>query len=146
MEETYMTVKQISVFIENKPGMLVSVTAALGNAGVDIRALTVADTQDFGILRMIVDDTDKAKAALAGIGCVAMVTDVIAVAVPDEPGAMTETLNKIARIGLNIEYMYAFVSPKNKKAYTVLRVKDVDNALCALKSQNIELADDASVI
>ena len=141
-----MTIKQISVFIENKPGMMVSVTAALGNAGIDIRALSLADTQDFGILRMIVDDTDKARTVLGEVGCVTSVTDVIAAAVPDQPGAMTDILNKISDTGLNIEYIYAFVSPKNKKAYIVLRIKDVDTAVVSLKDKGIELAEDPGII
>ena len=138
-----MTIKQISVFIENKPGVLVAITGALGKAGVDMRALSLADTQDFGILRMIVDDTAKAKAAIAEIGCVTSVTDVIAAEIPDTPGAMTELVSKVSETGLNIEYMYAFVSPITKKAYTVLRIKDVDGAVAALKEKGIVLVDDS---
>ena len=141
-----MTIKQLSVFIENKPGMMVAVTEALGKASIDIRALSLADTQDFGILRMIVDDTAKAKAVLTELGCVTSVTDVIAAAVPDEPGAMTEILAKVSDTGLNIEYIYAFVSPKNKKAYIVLRIKDVAAATVALKEKGIELAEDPTII
>ena len=141
-----MTIKQISVFMENKPGTMVSVTEALGKASIDIRALSLADTQDFGILRMIVDDTEKAKTALSEIGCMSYVTDVIAAVVPDEPGAMTDILLKVAETGLNIEYMYAFVSPKNKKAYIVLRIKDIAAAADALKNKGIELADDPNII
>ncbi len=141
-----MTIKQISVFIENKPGVLVTVTEALSRAGVDVRALSLADTQDFGILRMIVDDNDKAKDVLTKVGCVTSLTDVIAAEVPDEPGAMTHILEKVAETGLNIEYMYAFVSPKNKKAYIVLRIKDIDSAIVALKGKGIVLAEDPSVV
>ena len=141
-----MTIKQVSVFIENKPGMMVSVTEALGKASIDVRALSLADTQDFGILRMIVDDTAKAKEVLAGIGCVTSVCDVIAAADPDKPGAMTDILTKVSETGLNIEYIYAFVSPKNKKAYIVLRIKDIDAAVIALKGKGIELAEDPSII
>lgn len=141
-----MTIKQVSVFIENKPGMMVSVTEALGKASIDVRALSLADTQDFGILRMIVDDTAKAKEVLSGIGCVTSVCDVIAAAVPDKPGAMTDILTKVSETGLNIEYIYAFVSPKNKKAYIVLRIKDIDAAVIALKGKGIELAEDPSII
>lgn len=141
-----MTISQISVFIENKPGVLVAVTSALSGAGVDVRALSLADTQDFGILRMIAEDTDKAKKALTEAGFVSSVTEVLAAEVPDEPGAMTNILEKIAETGLNIEYMYAFVSPKNKKAYIVLRIKDIENALVALKGKGIILADDPAII
>ena len=141
-----MTIRQISVFIENKPGVMVSVTDALGKAGVDVRALSLADTQDFGILRMIVDDTDKAKAALTAIGCVTSVTDVLAAEIPDTPGAMTDLISKVSETGLNIEYMYAFISPVNKKAYIVLRIKDVDSAVVALRGKGIVLAEEPGII
>ena len=141
-----MTIRQISVFIENKQGVLVAVASALSNAGVDVRALSLADTQDFGVLRMIVEDTDKAKKALTEAGFVSSITEVLAAEVPDEPGAMSHILEKIAETGLNIEYMYAFVSPKNKKAYIVLRIKDIDGALVTLKDKGIALADDPAII
>lgn len=141
-----MTIRQISVFVENKPGAMVSITQALGKAGVDLRALSLADTQDFGILRMIVDDTDKAKQALAAIGCFTTVSDVLAAEIPDTPGAMTELIGKVAETGLNIEYTYAFISPVNRKAYIVLRIKDIDGAAKALKSKGIVLADEVNSI
>ena len=141
-----MTIKQISVFIENKPGVLVNATEALGKAGVDVRALSLADTQDFGIIRMIVDDTEKAKTVLTEVGCFTSVTDVLAAEIPDEPGAMTHILEQVAETGLNIEYMYAFVSPKNKKAYIVLRIKDIEGAVAVLGEKGIKLADDPSII
>lgn len=141
-----MTIRQISVFIENKPGVMVSVTEALGKAGVDVRALSLADTQDFGILRMIVDDTDKAKAALTEIGCVTAVNDVLAAEIPDTPGAMTDLIVKVSETGLNIEYMYAFISPVNKKAYIVLRIKDIDAATVALKEKGIVLVEEPGIV
>ena len=141
-----MTINQISVFVENKPGALAKITSTLANAGIDVRALSVADTQDFGILRMIVDNPEKAKKALndAGVGC--SIKEVFAAEVPDERGAMTQVLEQISETGLNIEYMYAFVSPKNKKAYIVLRIKDTEGALAALKKNGIKLADDYTII
>ena len=141
-----MTIRQISVFIENKPGVMVSITEALGKAGVDIRALSLADTQDFGILRMIVDDTDKAKEALTEIGCVTTVNDVLAAEIPDTPGAMTDLIVKVSETGLNIEYMYAFIAPVDKKAYIVLRIKDVDAATVALKEKGIALAEESEIL
>ena len=141
-----MTVRQISVFIENKPGMMVKITDALGNAGVDIRALSLADTQDFGILRLIVSDTDKAKEALKTVGCITSVTDVIVAELSDTPGAMTKTVRLLAENGINIEYIYAFVSPgKEKKAYTVLRVKDTSKACEVLKNDGIILAGEGVI-
>ena len=141
-----MTVRQISVFIENKPGMMVKITDALGNAGVDIRALSLADTQDFGILRLIVNDTEKAREALKAVGCITSVTDVIVAELPDVPGAMTKTVRILADNGINIEYIYAFVSPeKNKKAYIVFRIKDTEKASEVLKNEGIILADEGVI-
>ena len=138
-----MAIKQLTVFVENRQGALVEITDLFAANHIDMRALSIADTQDFGILRMIVDDTAKAKAAIAEIGCVTSVTDVIAAEIPDTPGAMTELVSKVSETGLNIEYMYAFVSPVTKKAYTVLRIKDVDGAVAALKAKGIVLVDDS---
>ena len=141
-----MTARQISVFIENKPGMMVKITDALGNAGVDMRALSLADTQDFGILRLIVDNTDKAIGALKAVGCVTSVTDVIVAELPDIPGAMTKTVRILAENGINIEYMYAFVSQeKNKKAYIVFRIKDTEKACEVLTKEGIVLAGEDAI-
>ena len=141
-----MTARQISVFIENKPGMMVKITDALGNAGVDMRAMSLADTQDFGILRLIVDDTDKAIEALKAVGCVTSVTDVIVAELPDVPGAMTSTVRILAENGINIEYIYAFVSPeKNKKAYIVFRIKDTEKACSVLTKEGIILAGEGAI-
>ena len=141
-----MTVRQISVFIENKPGMMVKITDALGNAGVDIRALSLADTQDFGILRLIVNDTDKAREALKEVGCITSVTEVIVAELPDVPGAMTNTVRILADNGINIEYIYAFVSPeKNKKAYIVFRIKDTEKASEVLTGEGIILAGEGVI-
>ena len=117
-----MTVKQLSVFIENKPGTMVNITNALGKANVDIRAMSLADTQDFGILRLMVSDTEKARVSLSEIGCITSVTEVIAAAVPDTPGAMTEMIKLLSENEINIEYMYAFVAPDDNHAYVVFRV------------------------
>ena len=134
-----MTVKQLSVFIENKPGTMVNITNALGKAKVDIRAMSLADTQDFGILRLLVSDTDKARAVLSEIGCITSVTDVIAAAVPDTPGAMTEMIKLLSENEINIEYMYAFVAPEDNHAYVVFRVKETDKAVSVLKNAGMAL-------
>ena len=134
-----MTVKQLSVFMENKPGTMVSITNALGKAKVDIRAMSLADTQDFGILRLIVNDTDKARNALSKIGCITSITEVVAAAVPDTPGAMTEMIKLLSENGINIEYMYAFVAPDDNHAYVVFRVKETDRAVSVLKDAGIAL-------
>ncbi len=141
-----MTARQISVFIENKPGMMVKITDALGNAGVDIRAMSLADTQDFGILRLIVNDTDKAREALSAAGCITSVTDVIVAELPDVPGAMTKTVSLLANHEINIEYIYAFVSQeKNKKAYIVFRIKDTEKASRVLTDEGIILAGEGVI-
>ncbi len=137
-----MTVTQISIFVENKPGVLVKIMKTLGDAGVDIRALSVADTQDFGILRMITSDNGKAKAALADIGCVTSVTQVIAARVSDTPGATTDMVALLADHGLNIEYMYAFISSKDNRAYIVIRIKDTEKAVKVLKDAGVYLAEE----
>ncbi len=137
-----MTVTQISIFVENKPGVLVKIMKTLGDAGVDIRALSVADTQDFGILRMITSDNQKAKAALTEIGCVTSVSEVIAAQVPNTPGATTDMIAVLAEQGLNIEYMYAFISSKDNRAYIVIRIKDTEKAVKVLKDANITLAEE----
>ncbi len=136
-----MTVTQISVFVENKPGVLVKIMKTLGEAGVDIRALSVADTQDFGILRMITSNNTLAKTALSSIGCVTSSTEVIAAEVPDTPGATTAMVSCLSDNELNIEYMYAFISSKDNKAYIVIRVKDTEKAVKVLGDAGVKLAD-----
>ena len=118
---------------------MVNITDALGRCGVDIRAMSLADTQDFGILRLIVNDTEKARSALSAIGCVTSLTDVIAAELPDTPGAMSGMVHLLAENNINIEYMYAFIS-SDKKAYVVLRIKDTAKAVEVLNRSNITLA------
>ena len=102
-----MYIDQISVFVENKTGRLAGIMEVLNKAGIDIRAMTIADTADFGILRMIVDDTDKAIEALKADGCTAAVTKVIAFTIPDVSGALYNVMGKIHDCGINVEYMYS---------------------------------------
>ena len=118
---------------------MVNTTDALGRCGVDIRAMSLAYTQDFGILRLIVNDTEKARSALSAIGCVTSLTDVIAAELPDTPGAMSGMVHLLAENNINIEYMYAFIS-SDKKAYVVLRIKDTAKAVEVLNRSNITLA------
>ena len=105
-----MTVSQLSIFVENKAGKLVEITEVLGRAGIDIRAMSIADTQDFGILRLIVSDAEKAKKVLTENGNIVSITKVTAVAVDDKPGALTEVIKLLSDNGVNIEYMYAFAN------------------------------------
>ena len=122
-----MSVKQLSVFAENKPGAVAEIIDVLVGEGIDIRAMNVADTQDFGILRLIVSDAEKAKGALANGGCVVSVTDVICVEMPDKPGALGNIIHLLARHQVNIEYMYAFSD--GDTARVVIRPTDLDRCI-----------------
>ena len=123
-----MTISQLSIFVENKAGKLVEITEVLGHAGIDIRAMSIADTQDFGILRLIVSDAEKAKEVLTNNGNIVSITKVTAVAVDDRPGALTEVIKLLADNGVNIEYMYAMTRPVNGKPVMIMSFKDIDAA------------------
>lgn len=140
-----MTIKQLSVFAENRSGGLLDVIHTLGNAGIDIRALNVADTQNFGILRLIVDDIHKAKELLTDSGVICTVTDVIGVKVPDTPGGLSGVLSLLADHAINVDYLYAFVSVSGSSAYLVLRVEDNDWAVKILTDAKIELVSEAEI-
>ena len=128
-----MRIRQISIFLENKPGQLSTICRDLADAGINIATLSLADTADFGIVRMIVDDHEKAKAVLAEKGHVVNVREVIAVCVPDRPGGMAEVMQVLDAAGANIEYSYAFAFHKGEKAVLVFRFSDNDKAESALK-------------
>ena len=140
-----MAINQLSIFLENKPGTLVLVTEALGRAGIDIRAMSLADTQDFGILRLIVGDSETAKKTLTDIGCVVSITQVCVVAISDQPGALTSVTSLLYENGINIEYMYAFLTSRGHSAYVVLRVNDNDRASALLEANGIELATESDI-
>lgn len=132
-------VKQISVFIENKSGRLAEATRVVGSAGVNIRALSVADTSDFGVLRLIADNTDKALAALKGAGFTATATDVIAVEVADKPGGLAELLDKMGGMEINVEYLYAFFKKSRENAIVIIRVEEQARALKLLSDGGFKL-------
>ena len=138
-----MTISQLSVFAENKAGSICEVTNALTKANIDIRAFNVAETKDFGVLRLIVNDAEKAKTALAEGSFIVSITDVIGVVVPDSPGGLAKVLNALA--GINVEYIYAFVSVSGSHAYVVLRVDDNDVAAKALTDAGFDLLSDEIV-
>ena len=140
-----MAIRQLSVFLENRHGTLVEVTELLAAEGIDIRAMSLADTQDFGILRLIVNDPEKAKAALAKIGFIASVNEVLAVAINDNPGALSEVIHVLAGADVNIEYMYAFLSNHKGNAYVVLRVVDNDSTSAVLEAAGIPLVSEADI-
>lgn len=133
-----MAINQLSVFAENKPGTIFSITKCIADAGVDIRAMSVADTQDFGILRLIVSDLDKAQEALHNDGCILSVTQVIGVEVPDVPGGLSSVLEILYKNGINVEYVYAFITISKKNACVVLRVGDNDKATEILESAGVK--------
>ena len=134
-----MKVRQISIFLENRSGRLASVLKEVGRAGINIRALSLADTSDFGILRLIVDNVDKCVKALRDTGHTVSLTEVLAVEVPDHPGGLAGILDVLAEAGLNVEYMYAFVSRATEKAVVVFRFEDVDSALAALRKAQVSV-------
>ncbi len=130
-------VKQISIFLENKCGRMIRVSEVLGEAGINIRALSIADTSDFGILRLIVDQPEKACAVLREKGFMASVTEVIAVEVPDVPGGLAKVLTPLEAAGINIEYLYAFVQKRTEDALILMRVENIPAALHALQENGI---------
>ena len=132
-------VKQISVFLENKSGRLADVTRSLGMSNINIRALSIADTTDFGILRLIVNAPDEANKVLREQGFMVSETDVIAVEVPDRPGGLADVLETLELASINIEYLYAFVGQTSKEALVIFRVEDCDRAVEALAAKNISV-------
>lgn len=135
-----MTVKQLSVFIENRPGRLSAVTKILGDNDVNIRAMSLADTKDFGILRLIVDDFEKAVSALKTEGFSVTTTQVLAVEINDRPGGLSETMKALYNDNISVEYMYsAFINTKENTAYLILRVENVTAALEALSEAGFAL-------
>ena len=134
-----MNVEQISVFLENKSGRLAEVASVLASAGINIRALSLADTSDFGILRLIVNDNERAKAVLKDNGFTVGKTEVIAVEVADRPGGLAEILNVMKDNGVNVEYMYAFVQKSGGNAIIIFRFDEPDRALAMLTQAKIRI-------
>lgn len=134
-----MKVKQISIFLENKSGRLAQVTKVLADSGINLRALSLADTADFGILRIIVNDVEKAHKVLKDSGYTLSETDVIAVEVPDRPGGLANILDGLWKAGLSVEYMYAFVRSSGDNAVMIFRFEDTDKAIHVLKENNVRL-------
>lgn len=134
-----MKVRQISIFLENRSGRLAGVLKEVGRAGVNIRALSLADTSDFGILRLIVDDVDRCLQTLRAGGHTVSLTEVLAVEVPDHPGGLAGILEKLSEANLNVEYMYAFVCRATEKAVVVFRFEDSNAAIAALKKAGISI-------
>ena len=132
-----MSVKQISVFLENKKGRLAEVTKTLSHEKINIRALSLADTADFGVLRIIVDNPDRSVSVLKAHGFVAQVTEVIAVEVEDKPGGLSHILEVLDQDNVNVEYMYAYVEKSRDNAIVICRIDDRDRALQILEKNGI---------
>jgi len=140
-----MKVEQISIFIENKTGRLADVSGVLGDAGVNIRALSLADTSDFGILRLIVDKIDDAKSILKEKGFTVSKTEVIAVEVPDRPKGLHGILEVLDNAKVNVEYMYAFVERSGDNAVIIFRFDDVDAAINVLQKNQVKIIEGKSI-
>jgi hypothetical protein len=136
-----MKVEQISIFIENKSGRLAEVSRILGEAGVNIRALSLADTSDFGILRLIVNDREKAMAALKGKGFTVSKTEVVAVEVPDQPGGLASILQVLDNELINVEYMYAFVERCGANAVIIFRFDETEKAISTLQAKGFNMLE-----
>ena len=137
-----MKIHQLSVFLENKPGQLRAACAEAARAGINIVTLSLADTEQFGILRLIVQDWQKAKAVFEKAGFVVKITEVLAIEVSDEPGGLSRILDIVDRAALNIEYMYAFTERRGSKAALVFRFEDPDKAEQILKSTDVNVLRD----
>lgn len=140
-----MAVKQISIFIENKEGRIKKAIDTLAQQNINIRALSIADTTKYGILRLIVSDNKKAIAALEDNGFVVRENAVIIIAVPDEPNGLNSTLAVFDEKGINLEYLYAFVSSKTDEAIVVMRLENMDQAIEALQDSDVSILDENDI-
>ncbi len=136
-----MKVEQISVFLENKAGRLAEVTRILAEANINIRALSLADTSDFGILRLIVNDTEKAKTVLKANGFTVGKTNVVAVEVEDRPGGLNKILEILKDANINVEYMYAFVQQSGDNAVIIFRFDNTDDAIKVLLEKGVKVIE-----
>ena len=140
-----MAIKQLTVFVQNKKGTVVSVTDILSKNNINLRALSIAETQDFGILRLIVNDEKTAEKVLAENGYLIKVIDVVGVKIGDEPGKLTAALDVLDKANINVEYLYAFMLRTEKHAYVVLRVEDNSVAEEALTNAGFKMITEADV-
>ena len=140
-----MAIKQITVFVENKQGTLVEITDTLAKHNVNIRALSIADTQDFGILRLIVTDNEAATTALSEHGFLVKTTDVVGVKIGDAPGKLSTALEILDKSQINMEYLYAFMARTEKHAYVVLRVEDNASAEAKLIEAGFKMISEADI-
>ncbi|MGX8693278.1 MAG: amino acid-binding protein [Methanobrevibacter sp.] len=140
-----MAVKQISIFVENKEGRIKKAIDTLAKENINIRALSIADTSKYGILRLIVSDNEKAIAALEKDGFIVKENEVIILAVPDEPNGLNSTLAVFDEKGINLEYLYAFVSSNSDEAIVVMRLENMEKAIDALNESNVKILDENDI-
>jgi hypothetical protein len=138
-------IKQISVFVENKKGRLARITDVLGSAGIDLIALSIADTTNFGIMRCIVSDPDKTIQLLRSNGFTASTTEVIVAEVPDRPGGLASVLTALDSAGLSVEYLYSFVRTHGQNAMILFRVEEVESAVKVLTEKGVKLLSETDV-
>ena len=140
-----MFIKQLSVFVENKFGRLEAIVDCLSKNDINLRALSLADTADYGVLRLIADDAEKAKKALSEIGVISKITDVVAVYLDDRAGGLASVLSVLKDADVSIEYMYAFLGRKEGKALMVLKADDEAKAQKVLADKNIQMATQSDI-
>ncbi len=140
-----MKIRQLSVFMENQPGRLRQLCTLLAEGGINILTASLADTEQFGILRLIVKDWQRATQILEGAGCVVKTTEVVAVEVPDTPGGLADVLAVLDEAGMNIEYMYAFTFRRQDRAVIIFRLKALDQAIEILTQRGIAVVDGAAL-
>ena len=140
-----MAIKQLTVFVPNRKGTMVEVTDILSKNNINIRALSIAETEDFGILRLIVNDEDAAKKVLAEQGYLIKVVDVVGVKIGDQPGKLTAALDVLDKADINVEYLYAFMARTEKHAYVVLRVENNEQAENELENAGFHLITEADI-
>ena len=140
-----MAIKQLTVFVENRQGTVVSVTDTLSKHNINLRALSIAETQEFGILRLIVNDEEKAEKILAEEGYLIKITEVVGIKISDEPGKLSEALKVLDDNHINMEYLYAFMARTEKHAYVVIRVEDNAVAETALVNAGFKLIAEADI-
>ena len=140
-----MSIKQLTVFVENKQGSLVSITGILSKNDINLRALSIAETQDFGMLRLIVNNTEVAERVLSEAGYLIKVNNVVGVKIGDAPGKLSEALQVLDECKINMDYLYAFMSRTEKHAYVVIRVEDTAAAEAALEKAGFHMITEADV-
>ena len=140
-----MAIKQLTVFVQNRKGTIVSVTEILAKNNINIRALSIAETEDFGILRLIVNDENAAEKVLEEQGYLIKVVDVVGVKIGDQPGKLSKALEVLDKADINMEYLYAFMARTEKHAYVVLRVENNEDAESALMDAGFKLITETDI-